>query len=213
VFFFNHYNYHWAQAAQEKVARLRERHPHHTNRQLAWLLITERAKLCGVVGAITALPAVFPGLGTLIAILGGVAVDVMVLSVVIYRLVLELSVVYGKNPLSPQVQKEALKIFSMAAGVDALGKKAARYTAQHLSRQAAATGLNRPLFYLGLRASQRSALGRLLPLLGVAVAGGISFLFARAVGKRTLQHFESTTDAGHHSWKGRTLDAEYQVRS
>jgi hypothetical protein len=49
--------------------------------------------------------------------------------------------------------------------------------------------------------------------LGVAVAGGISFLFARAVGKRTLQHFESTTDAGHHSWKGRTLDAEYQVRS
>jgi hypothetical protein len=210
--FFNPFSYRLAGAAREKVEMLRRMHPNDDNQQLARRLINDKAKLCGVVGALTALPAIVPGIGTLIAVLSGVAVDIMVLSAVLYRLVLELSIVYGRDPFSIEVQKEAIKIFGLAAGIDAAGKKAARITAEQLSRQAAATGLNRPLIYLGLRASQRSILGRIIPLLGVLVAGGINFLFARSIGHRVLKHYENDGKKDRVGpWQGRTIGADYRV--
>jgi|Deesub1362A_J573_1020465.scaffolds.fasta_scaffold00091_51 hypothetical protein len=211
MFFFNPFSFRLVQAARERVETFRRLHPGLDNRQLAQKLIADRAKLCGVIGALTALPAVSPGIGTVITILTGVAVDVMVLSVVLYRLTLELSILYRRNPFSVEVQKEAIRAFSLAAGIDAVGKKAARFTARHLSNQAAATGLNRPLIYLGLRASQRSVLGRIIPLLGVVVTGGINFLFARSVGNRILKYYEGDAKGRVGPWKGRTINADYQV--
>lgn len=210
--FFDPFSYRLAESARRRVEGLRRIHPEADNQELARRIITDKARLCGVVGAITALPAVFPGLGTLIAVISGVAVDIMVFSVVLYRLVLELSVVYGRNPFSVEVQKEAVRVFGLAAGVDVFGKKAARFTAYHLSRQATATGMNRPLIYLGLRASQRSLLGRVIPFLGVFVAGGISFLFARSVGYRILKHYDGEDRRGRVGpWKGRTISTDYRV--
>jgi len=203
--------YRWTRAARERVEMMRRLHPEDDRRQLAQKLITDKAVTCGAVGALTALPAIVPGFGTLIAILSGVMVDVMVLGALLYRLVLEMSIVYDRDPNSIEVQKEALWVFGMAAGVQSAGKKAARITAQHLSAQMAATGMHRPLIFMGLRASQRSVLGRVIPLFGVAVAGGISFFFARAVGNRIFRHYEGGGNERTGSWNGRTIEADYRV--
>lgn len=203
--------YRWTKAAREKVEMLRRLHPEDDRRQLAQKLITDKAVTCGAVGALTALPAIVPGFGTLIAILSGVMVDVMVLGALLYRLVLEMAIVYDRNPDSVEVQKEALWVFGMAAGVQSAGKKAARVTAGHLSAQMAATGMNRPLIFLGLRASQRSVLGRVIPLFGVVVAGGISFFFARAIGNRIFRHYEGAEKTQAGPWQGRTVETDYQV--
>jgi hypothetical protein len=205
---YNPYSAHAAKAARERVDYYRKRYPEFRERELADRLINDKAKLCAFAGAFTAIPAVVPGMGTVIAIFSGILVDITVLGVLLSRLVLELSTLYGHDPLSGRVQQEALRVFGLAAGVQSAGKRAAKSVSETLTRQAAATGMSRPLMLMGLKASQRSVVVRMLPLVGIGLAGLISYFFARAIGRRMLKYYD---DPAKKNWQGSTLEAEYRV--
>ncbi len=197
-----------ANDARKRVDDLRKRYPGLDRHRLAERLINDKARLCALCGALTAIPAIMPGIGTLVAIASGLVVDITVLGYLLSRLVLELSTLFDHDPLSPRVQQEAIRIFGLAAGVQSAGKHAAKTAADVLARQAAAGGMSRPLFLMGLRASQRSVVARILPLAGVGLAALVTYLFARGMGRRMLAHYERTaTD----DWSGRTLDVDYRV--
>lgn len=195
--------------ARRRVQFLKDRYPGLGRRPLADRLINDKAKLCALCGALTAVPALMPGVGTVAAVLSGLAVDITVLGYLLSRLVLELSVLFGFDPSSARVQQEAVRIFGIAAGVQTAGKQAAKSAAHALARQAAAGGMSRPLFLMGLRTSQRAVVARIIPLAGIGLAALITYLFARGVGRRMLSIYEETA-AG--DWNGHTLNANYEVR-
>lgn len=197
-----------ADSARRRVQDLKARYPDLSWQQLADRLINDKARLCALCGALTAIPALMPGIGTIAAIGSGLVVDITVLGYLLSRLVLELSTLFGYDPLSARVQQEALRIFGLAAGVQSAGKQAAKTAADALARQAAAGGMSRPLFLMGLRASQRSVVARILPLAGVGLAALITYLFARGIGRRMLSHYEQAVP---DDWDGRTLDADYRL--
>ncbi|MDA8096991.1 MAG: hypothetical protein RDV00_06645 [Clostridia bacterium] len=205
---YNPYSAHAARSARERIEYYRKRYPELKERELADRLINDKARLCAFAGAFTAVPAVVPGMGTVIAIFSGILVDITVLGILLSRLVLELSTLYGHDPLSGRVQQEALHVFGLAAGVQSVGKRAAKTLSNTLTRQAAAGGMSRPLMLMGLKASQRSAVVRILPLAGIGLAGLISYFFARGIGRRMLTHYEKP---GEMDWPGRTLEAEYRI--
>ncbi len=196
-------------AAQRRVNELRATHPFASPAELAEKLIQRKARTAAVVGSITALPAAVPGIGTLIAVLAGTFADLTVLGHLLKTLLYELAVVYGRNPESRDVQKEIRWVFAAAAGMEAAGKHVAGAAARGMGHMAS-SATQRSLLALGFRAGQRTILFRLLPWIGVALVGGINYLFARSIGRRMCACFgETRGDAG---WRGLTIDGEFTVK-
>ncbi|MFZ5898829.1 MAG: hypothetical protein ACOYU7_06650 [Bacillota bacterium] len=195
-------------AAQRRVDELRAAHPFASPAELADKLIQRKARAAAVAGSITALPAAVPGIGTLIAVLAGTFADLTVFGHLLKTLVYELAVVYGRNPDSQDVQREIRWVFAVAAGMEAAGKHVAGAAARGMGYMAS-SATQRSLLALGFRAGQRTLLFRLLPWIGVALVGGMNYLFARSVGRKMCACFgETKGDAG---WSGRTIDAEFTV--
>ncbi|MDI6709524.1 MAG: hypothetical protein QMC81_02180 [Thermoanaerobacterales bacterium] len=200
-----------AAAARKRVSELRASHPGLTERELAEILIGEKARASAAAGALTALPAVFPGVGTLVALAAGLAADIGFLKHLLERLVLELAVLYGRDPLAPDVRRELSWVLAFAAGVDGAGKRMASYAAGVAARQAPIASLaGRYSLSLGFKAAQKSVFFRVLPLLGIAAVGALNYFFVRGLGRRMLTHF-----AGRESspWAGRTMDADFRVEA
>ncbi|MEW6770897.1 MAG: hypothetical protein AB1330_05845 [Bacillota bacterium] len=183
-------------AIRRRLQGLMRQYPDLSKEELARLLIREKSWWCALAGCLTALPAVFPGLGTLIAVLAGAAVDITVLGWAITNLVLELAVLYGRDPATPEAQREAFVAFTVAAGIHSVNQRLTRLAAAQFSKQLTAELLERTLIALGVRASQRQLIPRLLPLAGVLIAGTINYLFTRGIGARVLRFYQEGNTAG-----------------
>ncbi|MEW6182324.1 MAG: hypothetical protein AB1500_03995 [Bacillota bacterium] len=205
MFGFNPFGKAGVDAARRKISNIRKEYPELDREELAWMVIKEKCLLCALAGCFTAIPAIMPGLGTLIAILGGAAIDISVLGMAITRLVLELATLYGRDTRSPAAQREALLAFTLAVGIHGINKRLTTLVAAQFSKQLTNEILERILINLGLRASQRQLIPRLLPLIGVLAAGAINYFFARAIGARLLRYYQK----GDTSFEGQTIDAEF----
>ncbi len=197
--------------ARKNVENLRQEHPQFDQQQLGKLLIRQRAKTCAFIAALTAVPAFAPGWGTLVAVIAGISFDIAVISVLLYRLSLELAIVYGQDLSSPEVQKEALKAFLLATGFETLRKKATYYAAYKGAGSAAWKFITPPFLQIGFRLSQRAIITRIIPVLGVGLAGTITYLFTRTLGNRIMAHYGSKTENNVNVWGGHTIDAEYKL--
>ncbi|MBC7104476.1 MAG: hypothetical protein H5T97_00900 [Firmicutes bacterium] len=203
---FNPFDPRRLEAVAQKVARMRRREPHLSRRELAERVVAEKCWWCALAGALTAVPAVVPGAGTVVALLGGAAVDVFFLTHLLSGLVLELAAVYGRPLAGPGPVRESLWAFMVATGAGGLGAGLSRSAVAHLSHEAYANLLHRVLWSLGLRSVGRSTLARLIPVFGIALAGGVNYAVARAVGRRALAYYESRSPEGET-----TVEGEYRV--
>ncbi|MEW6425563.1 MAG: hypothetical protein AB1523_12645 [Bacillota bacterium] len=204
---FNPFNAPPAREIQGKIKRLKQRHPNLSRPELAGLIIQERAWQCALAGALTAVPAIIPGVGTLIALFGGVAADIMLLTYLLSRIVLEIAALYGRDLTGPGYQKEAFFAFILAAGAGSAGSSLSRAVVAQLSKEAFSALVERLLISLGVRTTARSTILRLIPLAGLFLAGGINYWLGKTVGRRALNYYE-----GHPALTdqdGRTVDAEY----
>ncbi|MGQ9825985.1 MAG: EcsC family protein [Desulfotomaculales bacterium] len=199
-----------APPAEEIAARLRRLQQHHpglSRAELARLITGERAFQCALAGALTAVPAILPGMGTLLALFGGVAADITLLTYLLSRLVLEIAALYGRDLTGPGYQKEAFWAFILASGAGSAGNALSRAVVAHLSKEAFSAAAERLLLSLGVRASARSAFLRLIPLAGLFLAGGINYWLASAVGRRAATYYEEHPGPAGHG--GPALDAEF----
>lgn len=203
---FNPFDAHRVAAIQQKIARMRQRQPHLSRRELADQIITEKCWWCALAGALTAVPAVIPGLGTLVALLGGAAVDIALLTYLLSGLVMELAAVYGRPAAGPALAREALWAFMVATGTSTFGASLSRSVVTRLSHEAFTNLVHRVLWSLGVRSVGRSSLARLIPLLGIVLAGGVNYLVARSVGRRTRDYYEAMVPED-----ATTIDVDYNV--
>ena len=198
-----------AEEIAARLKRLRERHPGLSRAELARLITGERAFQCALAGALTALPAILPGVGTLIALFGGAAADITLLTWILSRLVLEVAALYGRDLTGPGYQKEAFWAFVLAAGAGGAGSALSRAAVAQLSKEAFSAAAERLLLSLGVRASARSTLLRLIPLAGLFLAGGINYWLASTVGRRAAAYYEE--HPGPVGSGGPVIDAEFRT--
>jgi len=204
---FNPFNQRQAREIKSKIVRLKQRYPERDSRELALLVIGERSFQCALIGVLTALPAIVPGIGTLFALFGGLAADITLLTYVLTRMVLEIAALHERNLSDTTCQKEAFWAFILAAGTGTLSNNISRTIVAQLSKEAFSTLIERFLISLGIRSTGRSALLRIIPFAGLFLAGGINYWLGKTVGQQTLNYYqrkyESTEDDRN------TLEAEY----
>ena len=175
-----------------KIKRLKQQHPDFSRRELAEIIIEEKCRRCALVGVITALPAIAPGVGTVIALFGGMAADIALLSYLLARLVLEIAALYDRDLTGPGYQKEAFWAFIIATGTGSIGSKLSRAVVAQMSKEAF-TGMTERIFIsLGVRSTARVGIVRLIPLLGIFLAGGINYWVGKTIGKRAVNYYENS---------------------
>ncbi|MCG8402347.1 MAG: hypothetical protein MJA84_12245 [Firmicutes bacterium] len=189
-----------------RVARLRAAHPELSERELCELIIASKARLCGVSGTVTALPAVFPVVGTAITLVVGAVLDMLVVGYLMAEMVLEMSAVYGRNLNVPGVSMEAVWVMGSAVGADMAHKSMNKAAMKGMSNQAFLRLVQEILLALGIRTTQRTVL-RVIPLLGAVISGTVNYIICRRVGRIAADYYARN---GYNKWDN-TIDVEGEV--
>ncbi|MCB9729103.1 MAG: EcsC family protein [Deltaproteobacteria bacterium] len=176
-----------------------ERIPHEPER--VWLaavaarLVTMHARMAAVSGGATALPSLFPGVGTAIAAAGTLADMTLVLKFEV-EMALCLTQLYGWDIEDPHERQlafllasvETLTAHDRGSAVKHMVATEATAIWNYAPRQvskALLTAMGR----LTVRSVARGAL-RLLPIVGVAVGAGVNQTLTRRVGKRCARELD-----------------------
>lgn len=211
MFKFNPFSSPRAEEIYRKVTKLKQDHPGLSRRELAEKIIRDKCYWCAVVGIFTALPAIFPGVGTIFALIGGVTTDITLLTYLLANMVLEIAAVYSRNLTGWSYRREAFLAFTLAAGAGSLGAGLSRTVVAQLSKEAFSTLAERLLISLGVRTTARTTVVRLIPLLGLFLAGGFNYWLARAAGNRATAYYENLASP-EQSKTGDTLDVDYTIK-
>lgn len=188
--------------ACRRVARLKKLNPKMSRRQLCDIVIARKALWCAGSGALTALPGTVPGLGTLLALVGGTAFDMMGLMYFMSEMIAEMAIIYDRNLRRQGTAREMVWIFMFSIGADAAGKNVSRLAVGQMGRQAVVKLFSDLLLAMGIRVSQRSVV-KAIPFIGALVSGAINYYFCRRAGKVVADYYE-TSNPG--DWEGVTFD-------
>lgn len=188
--------------ARRRVSLLIKAHPELTKRQLCDLVIARKAAWCAISGAVTALPAFFPGLGSILSLLGGTAFDIVILMYFMSEMVVEVALIYGRDLHRQGAAREAAWVFLSSIGTDAVSKNVSRLAVKEMGRQAFLKIIQDVLVSAGIRISQRS-LFKIIPLAGAVISGAINYFFCRKIGRLVADYYDGS-DSGE--WGGVTID-------
>ena len=186
----------------KRVKKLKAKHQDKTQQELCDLIIKSKSRRWAASGAVTAMPATIPGVGTVISVLGGSTLDVLLLTYFMSEMTLELSAVYHRDLDLPAVSQEALWVFISALGADMVGKGLSKIAIKQLGNQAVVKLGHKLLLSMGIRIGQRS-LFKILPLLGVAISGTVNYCFCQKVGNFMVDYYEKHA---FEDWQGPTID-------
>jgi hypothetical protein len=160
------------QAAAQRVANLRQRHPDATTDELAERLIRQRCMQAGMVGAVTSGASIIPGLGTVTTLVFGVAADLKMTYTIQSELVLELAALYG-HPVGLEDKRYIVALVTgMSAGANQLVRRAGTELAEQATQRLA-----------------RRAVAKSIPVVGVAASGGINMVSTYLIGRRAQAYF------------------------
>jgi uncharacterized protein (DUF697 family) len=187
--------------------RLRAEHPGRSPAELARIAVARSGRRVAGTGAVSALPATLPGVGSVVE-LGAALGDASLLTVAQTELVLLLAHLYGRP--ARDVEARRLDIL-MAMGVEAgvvdlhrngsvrvmgivhvdgeLSGEAGAKLAKRISRRLAAQ-------VAGKLARRRAyvILGREVPVLGVGLAAGYNLWSTRRLGRAARDYFHHTSN-------------------
>jgi len=192
---------------EKKVRNLRRDNPGLNDKELCELIIKERSLLCALSGTLTTLPAVFPVIGTLITLVGGIALDISLVAYFMMRMVMELAAVNGRNLTQRGMFREVLWVFASAVGADAVSKTVSRMSVSQMGNQAVVKLVQQVLLSLGIRSTPRVAV-RVIPLVGACIAGTINYSICKKVGDWVRNYYGSHS-AGDCK---ETIDVEGELR-
>lgn len=184
-----------------KVDKLRARHPHFTNDQLALELIRSTRRRVAVTGALSGATAIAPGLGTIIAV-GTITSQALYALEQEVELVLAIAMIYGHELAgSDERLLEALVVVGITSGAVKLredvlvtgGERLAVAAFRRLPATLLAHGGSRILTRILSRVAgtgAAKAAARLVPI-GVGVAAGASFdwLAVTALGRAAMKYY------------------------
>lgn len=189
-------------AAAGRVARLRKTHPEMTRRQMSDVIISKKSRCCAFSGAVTALPGMLPGVGTVLTLLGGTAFDLVALMYFMSEMIMEMALLYDRDFRKQDAAREAVWVFMSAVGTDAVSKNVSKFTVRQMGRQAFVKFTQDLLISMGIRISQRSVV-KIIPLLGAVVSGTVNYFMCRKVGGLVADYYDKNSP---EDWGGVTID-------
>jgi len=192
---------------RRRAEKLRKKHPNLSERKICALIIKSKSQMCGLSGFITAFPATLPVIGTLVTLLGGTIVDIAAVSYFMAEMVLEMSVVYGRNLKLPGVSREALWVIGSAIGADAANKAIGKTAMRQMGNQAFVRAMREVLLTLGIKATQRSVI-RIIPLIGAVISGLVNYFICRRVGRVAADYYEKNS---YEQWAANAIDVDGEI--
>ncbi len=192
-------------AVEAAAERLRAAHTSEPPHRLARHAISHRGRMVAGSGALSALPAVLPGPGTL-AEVGAAVGDVSYLTVSQVELVLMLAHLYRRDLGERELRKlDVLVALGVEAGVVKLHSggvvevAGVRHQPDQLrgaaGGQLARTVNGRLAAQVAARIARRRAhviLGREIPIVGIGIAAGYNLWSTRKLGAAAIDYFEHT---------------------
>lgn len=194
---------------KKRIQKLKKKKSKLSNRELCQLLIRKKSRWCALAGGATALPGVVPGVGTIVAVIGGTLLDMSAMAFFITELILEVAAVYDRDLDQSGTSREAVWVLVSSVGAGAAGRGLTNFTINRLTSNALKELLEKVLVSLGIRASQRSFL-RIIPIIGMFIAGGVNHYTCQKVGRFVAEYY---AENGYvDNWEGKTLDVEVEVK-
>jgi hypothetical protein len=188
-------------ALQARVDKLRARHPHFTNDQLALEEIRSTRRRVASTGALSAAAAIAPGLGTMIAV-GTVTSQAFYALEQEVELVLAVAMIYGHElATSDERVLEALVVVGITSGAVKLredvlvtgGERLAIAAFRRLPSTLLAHGGSRILARILARVAgsgAAKAAARLVPIgVGVAAGAGFDWLAVTGLGRAAMKYY------------------------
>ena len=188
---------------KKRVEKLKRKNPDLKKDEICRLIIKNKSRWCAAAGAVTALPGAVPVLGTLVAVVGGTALDMTAMGFFTTEMILEIAAVYNRNLDIPGTSREAVWVLVSSVGAGAAGRGLTRLTVSQLSGRAFLRLIEQALLAMGIRATQRTVL-RIIPLIGMVIAGVVNYYTCKKVGEYVLKYYsENNYD---DTWDGQTID-------
>ncbi|MCL6559529.1 MAG: EcsC family protein [Firmicutes bacterium] len=193
---------------RKRVEKLRRKNPDLTREELCRLIVKKKSRWCAAAGAVTALPGAVPVLGTLVAIVGGTALDMTAMGFFVTEMILEVAAVYNRKLDIQGTSREAVWVLMSSVGAGMAGRGLTKVTVAQLSGRAFMRLIEQALLAMGIRATQRTVL-RIIPFIGTVIAGAVNYYTCKKVGEFVIKHYAS--NSYDDAWDGITIDTESEV--
>jgi uncharacterized protein (DUF697 family) len=176
--------------ALARVQSLRERHPNATVDQLAELVIRRKCLQAGAIGAVTASPTLVPGLGTVVALTFGTAVDIGMMYKLQGELVLELIDLYAPNLSLENKRNILMLITGISIGAGRLLSEQGQEIATKASRRLATRINGVAVVEVAEEAASGLFARSVSVVLGVATVAGINTVTTYTIGRRAQAYLK-----------------------
>ncbi len=182
-------------AALERVQALRAKHPAATTDGLAEIVIRRKCLQAGAIGAVTASPTLVPGLGTVVALTFGTAVDIGMMYKLQGELVLELVDLYAPDLPMENKRNILMLVTGISIGAGRLLSEQGQEIAAKSSRRLA----NRFRGMAATEVAEEAASGLFARsasvMLGVATVAGINIVTTYTIGRRAQAYLKQEPTA------------------
>ncbi|MCB0189410.1 MAG: hypothetical protein KDE31_34300 [Caldilineaceae bacterium] len=181
--------------ALTRVQTLRQKFPQATTDELAEKLIRHKCIQAGAIGAVTASPTMIPGLGTVVALTFGTAVDIRMMYKLQGELVLELINLYAPTLALENKRNVLMVVTGISIGANRVlsegGQELAAKATQRLSVRLGGTVAEEVAedATIGIFAKSVST------VLGVATAAGINMVTTYTIGRRAQAYLKQGPEA------------------
>ena len=159
------------EAAARRVEEYKKKYPDISSAELTQILIREKCRRTGTVGAVTSGAGLIPGLGTAAAVTLGVAADIGATFKLQAELVLEIAAVYDYPLTEQEKQQLVLLITGVSAGTTALTRRAGQTVAVKVGEKVAERAVGKTIL-------------KALPVVGVIASAGTNVLSTYVIGQR-----------------------------
>lgn len=183
------------QEALKRVEKLRGKRPNTTTDQLAEVIIRNKCMQAGAIGAVTASPTLIPGLGTVVALTFGTAVDIRMMYKLQGELVLELINLYAPTLPLENKRNALMVVTGISIGANRVlsegGQEIAAKATQRLSARLGGT--------VAEEVAEDAATGLFAKsvslALGIAAAAGINMVTTYTIGRRAQAYLKQGPEA------------------
>jgi len=117
--------------------------------------------------------------------------DITLFNYLLVNLIVEIAAVYGRDLTGENYYREVFWTFLLATGTGSLGKSLSRTVVTQMSKDAFISLARKILFSFGIRTATRSTLIRIIPFLGLFLAGGLNYRVAKMLGYRAIEYYEN----------------------
>lgn len=187
---------------KKRVEKLKKNNPSLSRDDLCRLIIRNKCKWCCGAGAVTALPGAVPVVGTLVAIIGGTALDIVAMGYFTSEMILEIAAIHNRDLDISGTSREAVWVMVSAVGASAAGKSLT--TVSQLTGRAIVSMLEKALLTIGIKATQRTIL-RVIPFVGILITGAVNYYTCKKVGEYVAKYY--STNSYSDDWDGKTIDS------